>query len=240
MSVGSCTMSVFEIGNQENPATRIEERGVSTVFVSSHPIVQHKIAGLRDVRTGAAEFRRLVRALSLLLAQEATADLPTTVSEVRTPLGPAATRTLSDVVGIVPILRAGLGMADGILELIPEAEVWHIGLFRDEASLRPTEYYNKFPARPRVTVALLIDPMLATGGSAVRACEIIKASRSAQVEADLAHRRPGGNRPHEPGDARRVDLRRCRRRAIKRSRVHLSRTRRCRRPAIRHTPGCEL
>jgi uracil phosphoribosyltransferase len=83
---------------------------------------------------------------------------------------------LSDVVGIVPILRAGLGMADGILELIPEAEVWHIGLFRDEASLRPTEYYNKFPARPRVTVALLIDPMLATGGSAVRACEIIKAA----------------------------------------------------------------
>jgi uracil phosphoribosyltransferase len=159
-----------------NLALEIEEIGVSTVFVSSHPIVQHKIAGLRDVRTGPAEFRRLVRALALLLAQEATADLPTTASEVRTPVGPAATRTLSDVVGIVPILRAGLGMADGILELIPEAEVWHIGLFRDEASLRPTEYYNKFPARPRVTVALLIDPMLATGGSAVRACEIIKAA----------------------------------------------------------------
>jgi uracil phosphoribosyltransferase len=104
------------------------------------------------------------------------ADLPTTASEVTTPLGTAPTRTLSDVVGIVPILRAGLGMADGILELIPESEVWHIGLFRDEASLRPTEYYNKFPARPRVTLALLIDPMLATGGSAVRACEIIKAS----------------------------------------------------------------
>jgi uracil phosphoribosyltransferase len=149
---------------------------VPTVFVSSHPIVQHKIAGLRDVRTGAPEFRRLVRALSLLLAQEATADLPTTASEVTTPLGVAATRTLTDIVGIVPILRAGLGMADGVLELIPEAEVWHIGLFRDEASLRPTEYYNKFPARPRVTVALLIDPMLATGGSAVRACEIIKAA----------------------------------------------------------------
>jgi uracil phosphoribosyltransferase len=83
---------------------------------------------------------------------------------------------LADVVGIVPILRAGLGMAEGILDLLPEAEVWHLGLFRDEATLRPTEYYNKFPPRPRVTVALLVDPMLATGGSGVRACEIIKAA----------------------------------------------------------------
>jgi uracil phosphoribosyltransferase len=116
----------------------------------------------------------LVRSLAVLLGQEATADLATTVGEVTTPLGPAATRRLADVIGIVPILRAGLGMADGILDLIPEAEVWHIGLFRDEQTLRPTEYYNKFPARPRVTVALLVDPMLATGGSAVRACEILQ------------------------------------------------------------------
>ena len=83
---------------------------------------------------------------------------------------------MSDVVGIVPILRAGLGMAEGIIELLPEAEVWHIGLFRDEATLRPMEYYNKFPDCTRVTVALLVDPMLATGGSAARACEIIKAA----------------------------------------------------------------
>jgi uracil phosphoribosyltransferase len=149
---------------------------VRTVFVSTHPIAQHKIAGLRDVRTGAAEFRRLVRSLALLLAQEATADLATTANEVTTPLGPSPSRTLSDLVGIVPILRAGLGMADGILDLIPEAEVWHIGLYRDEATLRPCEYYNKLPARTRVTVALLVDPMLATGGSAVHACEIIKAA----------------------------------------------------------------
>ena len=93
-----------------------------------------------------------------------------------TPLGQAAAKTLADVVGIVPILRAGLGMAEGVLELMPEAEVWHIGLFRDEATLRPTEYYNKFPARPRVTLAFLVDPMLATGGSAVRACEILKSA----------------------------------------------------------------
>jgi uracil phosphoribosyltransferase len=149
---------------------------VAKVVVSSHPIVQHKLARLRDIRTPPAEFRQVVRTLAVLLGQEAMCDLDTVAGEVATPLGPAATRHLADIVGIVPILRAGLGMADGILDLIPEAEVWHIGLFRDEATLRPTEYYNKFPLRPRVTIALLVDPMLATGGSAVRACEILKSA----------------------------------------------------------------
>ena len=87
-----------------------------------------------------------------------------------------------DKVGIVPVLRAGLGMAEGILELIPDAEVWHIGLFRDEATLRPMEYYNKFPARPRTKVALMVDPMLATGGSAVRTCEILKSAGVPQLK----------------------------------------------------------
>lgn len=146
------------------------------VFVSAHPVVQHQLVRLRDETTPPPEFRRLVRSLSLLLGHEATADLPTVAGQVMTPLGQAPAHRLADVVGIVPILRAGLGMADGLLELIPEAEVWHIGLFRDEATLRPTEYYNKFPARPRVTVAMLVDPMLATGGSAVRACEILRAA----------------------------------------------------------------
>ncbi len=114
--------------------------------------------------------------LAVLLTQEATADLPTITQEVTTPLGSAGARILKDVVGIVPILRAGLGMADGVIELLPEAEVWHIGLYRDESTLRPTEYYNRFPVSTRVTLALLVDPMLATGGSAVRACEIIKAA----------------------------------------------------------------
>jgi uracil phosphoribosyltransferase len=149
---------------------------VPPVVVSKHPLVHHKIAALRDVRTPPAEFRRAVRALAVLIAHEATLDLPASESEVMTPLGRAPTLVLRDVVGIVPILRAGLGMAEGIIELIPEAEVWHIGLFRDEATLRPREYYNKVPTRPRVTLAMLVDPMLATGGSAVRACEIIKAA----------------------------------------------------------------
>ena len=129
-----------------------------------------------DVRTGPPEFRHLVRTLAVLIATEATADLDTRDVTVQSPLGPAPARVLRDKVGIVPVLRAGLGMAEGILELIPDAEVWHIGLFRDEATLRPMEYYNKFPARPRIKVALVVDPMLATGGSAVRTCEILKSA----------------------------------------------------------------
>jgi uracil phosphoribosyltransferase len=112
----------------------------------------------------------------MLIAQEATADLPGNAIEVTTPFGPAPGRVLADTVGIVPILRAGLGMAEGVLDLLPEAEVWHIGLFRDEHTLMPTEYYNKLPTLCRVTLALVVDPMLATGGSAVRACEVLKAA----------------------------------------------------------------
>ena len=149
---------------------------MQALFVSTHPVVHHMLGALRDVRTGPPEFRHLVRRLAVLIATEATADLPTRDVTVQSPLGPAPARVLTDKVGIVPVLRAGLGMAEGILELIPDAEVWHIGLFRDEATLRPMEYYNKFPARPRIKVALMVDPMLATGGSAVRTCEILKSA----------------------------------------------------------------
>jgi uracil phosphoribosyltransferase len=149
---------------------------VALVFPSTHPLVHHKLAVLRATQTGPAEFRQLVRSLAVLLAQEATADLATGPVEVPTPMGTAAGRALTDVIGIVPILRAGLGMAEGVLELLPEAEVWHIGLYRDEQTLEPMEYYKKLPARPRIAVALIVDPMLATGGSAVHACQILKAS----------------------------------------------------------------
>jgi uracil phosphoribosyltransferase len=152
------------------------------VYPSSHPLVQNKLAALRSIGTSPPEFRSLVRSLATLLAHEACADLPMRPIEVRTPLGTAQGSALVDCVGIVPILRAGLGMAEGVLDLIPEAEVWHIGLFRDEDTLRPTEYYNKFPDQPRVTVALLVDPMLATGGSAVRACEVIKAAGISRIK----------------------------------------------------------
>jgi uracil phosphoribosyltransferase len=149
---------------------------VSLVYPSSHPLVHHKLASLRNAKTDPPEFRRLVRSLATLLAYEATAELLTAPQEVATPLGPAVCRTLTERIGIVPILRAGLGMADGILDLIPDAEVWHIGLFRDETTLRPVEYYNKLPNHTRISVALVVDPMLATGGSASRACEILRSA----------------------------------------------------------------
>ncbi|MDE2509140.1 MAG: uracil phosphoribosyltransferase [Planctomycetota bacterium] len=144
------------------------------VYPSQHPIVQMKVSALRDVATPPAEFRRLVRALATLIAAEATADLPTRAVRVQTPLAAAAGVALVDNVGVVPILRAGLGMAEGVLDLLPDAEVWHLGLFRDEHTLRPTEYYNKVPRPPRMSVALVVDPMLATGGSAIHACAVLR------------------------------------------------------------------
>jgi uracil phosphoribosyltransferase len=155
---------------------------MSLVYPSTHPLVHHKLAALRDLQTGPAAFRTLVRSLATLLAAEATTDLPTHPVEVRTPLGSASGHVLADTVAIVPILRAGLGMAEGVLDLIPEAEVWHVGLFRDELTLRPTEYYNKLPRRCRASLALVVDPMLATGGSALRTCEIVRAAAISRLK----------------------------------------------------------
>jgi uracil phosphoribosyltransferase len=155
---------------------------VAAIYPSSHPLVHHKLAALRDASTGPAEFRRLTRSLALLLAQEALADLPTRAVSVTTPLGPCPSRVLDDRIMLVPILRAGLGMTEGVLELVPEAEVRHIGLFRDEATLLPTEYYNRLPARCQASIALVLDPMLATGGSLVRACEILREAGIGRVK----------------------------------------------------------
>jgi len=146
-----------------------------TVHVSTHPLVAHHVCTLRNPATQPSEFRRVVRQLTALVAVEATAGLSTRDVRVPTPLGTAAGRVLSDRIAIVPILRAGLGMADGLLELIPDAEVWHVGLYRDEATLQPKEYYNKLPKKLDASVAIVVDPMLATGGSAVRTCEILRA-----------------------------------------------------------------
>lgn len=165
---------------------------MALVFPSKHPLVHNKLAALRSTQTKPAEFRSLVRTLATLLASEATADLPTRPVDVTTPLGTAPAQVLADTVGIVPILRAGLGMADGVLDLIPEAEVWHIGLFRDEGTLRPTEYYNKLPRHPRITVALLVDPMLATGGSAVRTCEVVRSTGVTRLKVVVLIAAPEG------------------------------------------------
>ena len=146
----------------------------SQVHVSTHPLVQHKLALLRDHRTDPKMFRELLREIAVLIAYEATADLATRDVAVMTPMGQVGGRRLRERVGLVPILRAGLGMVEGIWGMMPNAEVWHIGLFRDEQTLEPVEYYNRLPVSPTVDVCLILDPMLATGGSAVAAVNILK------------------------------------------------------------------
>jgi len=142
--------------------------------VSTHPLVQHKLALLRDQSTDPKLFRELVRELAVLLAYETTADLPLEALTVQTPMGIARAQVVQERIGLVPILRAGLGLVDGIWNMIPNAEVWHIGLFRDERTLQPVEYYNRLPVSPSVDVCIILDPMLATGGSAVAAVDILK------------------------------------------------------------------
>jgi uracil phosphoribosyltransferase len=144
------------------------------IFASQHPLVAHKLSKLRDRSTEPKKFRELVREISALLAYEATADLLTVPRQVETPLTSMIGVELKEKIGLVPILRAGLGMVEGIWELMPSAEVWHIGLYRDEKTLKPVQYYNKLPVEPTVSLCLILDPMLATGGSAVATTEIVK------------------------------------------------------------------
>ncbi len=144
------------------------------VFASSHPLVAHKLTRLRNKSTDSTTFRQLIREIATLLTYEATADLNTQPREIQTPLAAYTGKELQANIGLVPILRAGLGMVAGVWELVPSAEVWHIGLYRDERTLKPVEYYNKLPVEPTVSVCLILDPMLATGGSAVATVDILK------------------------------------------------------------------
>jgi uracil phosphoribosyltransferase len=145
-----------------------------TLFASHHPLVAHKLSKLRDVKTDPKRFRELIRELAALLAYEATQDLLVRPVPVTTPLTETVGQELVEKIGLVPILRAGLGMVEGVWDLMPPAEVWHIGLYRDERTLKPVEYYNKLPIEPTVSVCLVLDPMLATGGSAVATIDILK------------------------------------------------------------------
>jgi len=147
---------------------------VEQVHVSNHPLIQHKLTLLRDERTDHKQFRELIRELAILLAYEATADLGLEETTVTTPMGVAKGHRLTEHIGLIPVLRAGLGMVEGIWEMMPGAQVWHIGLYRDERTLRPVEYYNKLPIAPTVQVCLILDPMLATGGSAVATADVLK------------------------------------------------------------------
>lgn len=144
------------------------------LFVSEHPLVRHKVTLLRHLDTEPKKFRELVRELSMLLCYEATSDLELVPDTVPTPMGTAEGNSLLTKIGLVPILRAGLGMVEGVLEMIPTAEVWHIGLYRDERTLHPVEYYNRLPTPNRVQLSIVLDPMLATGGTAVASVDILK------------------------------------------------------------------
>ena len=152
------------------------------VHVSRHPLVDHKLAILRDVGTDPKKFRELVRELTWLLGYEAMADLDTRMVSINTPLEQMDGAQVEPKVGLVPVLRAGLGMVDAMLELIPTAQVWHIGLYRDERTLKPVEYYNKLPDAATVQVCLILDPMLATGGSSAATVDILKAWGAARIK----------------------------------------------------------
>ncbi|HWR22903.1 MAG TPA: uracil phosphoribosyltransferase [Feifaniaceae bacterium] len=145
------------------------------LVVIDHPLVQHKISLLRDKHTGTKEFRELVQELAMLMAYEVTRDLELCDTVVETPVALAHTKVLAGKkLGIVPILRAGLGMVDGMMSLIPAARVGHIGLYRDPATLAPVDYYCKLPPDVGERDIIIVDPMLATGGSAVEAVRIVK------------------------------------------------------------------
>ena len=146
------------------------------VFVPNHPLLKHHLTALRDKGTPPPLFRALVCHLSQLLFYEAARDLRLKPVTVETPMAASPAETVADCVGLVPVLRAGLGMADAMLEMLPEASVWHLGLYRDHATLKPVTYYNKLPANHGLDVGFVLDPMLATGGSANEAVRILKAA----------------------------------------------------------------
>lgn len=148
---------------------------MNNVFVFDHPLIQHKISLLRDKNTGTKEFRELVSEVAMLMGYEVTRNLPLKEVEIETPVGIAKTKVISGKkLGIVPILRAGLGMVDGMLNLIPMAKVGHVGLYRDPKTLQPVEYYCKLPVDATERDIVILDPMLATGGSASAAIQFIK------------------------------------------------------------------
>jgi uracil phosphoribosyltransferase len=147
---------------------------MATLSISSHPLIQHHLARLRDKRTEPPEFRVLVRQLAQLLFVEAAHDLRLRPETVRTPLADCPSQRLAETIGLAPILRAGLGMAEAILQLAPEAQVWHLGLYRDHKTLQPVTYYNKLISPATIDICFVVDPMLATGGSAAAALAILK------------------------------------------------------------------
>ncbi|HZG58142.1 uracil phosphoribosyltransferase [Paenibacillus sp.] len=156
---------------------------MSKVFVCDHPLIQHKLTYIRDERTNTKDFRELVDEVATLMAYEITRDVPLEKTTVRTPVATAEAKVISGrMLGLIPILRAGLGMVDGILKLLPAAKVGHIGLYRDPETLQPVEYYAKLPTDVTERELIVIDPMLATGGSAIAAIDMLKKRDCKQIK----------------------------------------------------------
>jgi len=153
-----------------------------SVHVSRHPLLLHHLTRLRDRSTAPPEFRALVRGLTQLLFYEATHDLRLETVIVDTPLAPCQGHRVSEHIGLMPILRAGLGMAEAVVEVLPTARVWHLGLYRDDKTMQPVTYYNKLPPDLSIDLSLILDPMLATGGSAVAAIDMLKTWGAKQIK----------------------------------------------------------
>ncbi len=152
------------------------------IFVMDHPLIQHKLTFLRDSSTGTKHFRELVNEIATLMCYEATRDLPLMDVEIETPMKTTTKVIAGRKLAFVPILRAGLGMVDGMLNLVPSAKVGHIGLYRDHDTLKPVEYYNKLPQDIEERDVIVLDPMLATGGSAIDAITIVKRSKPKSIK----------------------------------------------------------
>ncbi|SCI37256.1 MULTISPECIES: uracil phosphoribosyltransferase [unclassified Romboutsia] len=156
---------------------------MSKVIVTDHPLIQHKLTLMRDVNTGSKDFRQLLTEITMLMGYEITRNLPLEDVEVETPVTKATFKSLQGKkLGIVPILRAGLGMVDGLVSLMPAAKIGHVGLYRDPETLQPVEYYCKLPQDINEREMLVVDPMLATGGSAVAAIDVLKAKGANNIK----------------------------------------------------------
>lgn len=174
---------------------------LKNVHILDHPLIQHKLSFIRDKHTNSKDFRDLVQEVATLMAYEVTRELPLQESSVETPVGLACTRVISGKkIGIIPILRAGLGMVEGILKLVPHAKVGHLGLYRDPETLTPVEYYSKLPPDVAQRELIVLDPMLATGGSANAAIEFLKAQGATVIKLMCLIAAPEGiaavNRQH--------------------------------------------
>lgn len=156
---------------------------MSKVIVTDHPLIQHKLTLMRDKNTGSKDFRQLLTEITMLMGYEITRNLPLEDAEIETPVVKATCKVLQGKkLGIVPILRAGLGMVDGLVNLIPAAKIGHVGLYRDPETLQPVEYYCKLPQDINEREMLIVDPMLATGGSAVAAIDVLKKKGATNIK----------------------------------------------------------